>query len=64
MAASIASVVAIVRVSPKISDNNGLDKPALLEDNNSETVIEFTLKLLAKEVQNISTNHKSKQISV
>ena len=62
MAASIPLVVAIVRVSPKLSDNNGLDKPALLEDNNSETVIDLILKL--KVVQNISTTHKSKQNSV
>ena len=64
MAASIPLVVAIVRVSPKLSDNNGLDKPALLEDNNRETVIDLTLKLLAKVVQNITTTHKSKQNSV
>ena len=64
MAASNPFVVAIVRVSPKLSDNNGLDKPALLEDNNRETVIDLSLKLLAKVVQNISTTHKSKQNSV
>ena len=64
MAASIPLVVVIVRVSPKLSDNNGLDKPVLLEDNNRETVIDLTLKLLAKVIQNISTTHKSKQISV
>ena len=62
MAASIPLVVAIVRVSPKLSDNNGLDKAALLEDNNRETVNDLTLKLLPKVVQNISTTHKSKQI--
>ena len=64
VAHSIPLVVAIVRVSPNISDINGLDKPALLEDNNRETVIDLTLKLPPKVVQNISTTHKSKQISV
>ena len=64
VAASIPLVVAIVRVSPKLSDNNGLDRPAQLEDNNRETVIDYTLKLLAKVIRNISTTHKSKQNSV
>ena len=48
VAASIPLLLAMVRVSPKLSDNNGLDKPAVLEDNNRETVIDLTLKLLAK----------------
>ena len=52
---SIPLLLAVVSVSPKLSDNNGLDKRAVLEDNNIETVIDLTLKLLAKVVQNIIT---------